>query len=73
MKDLSKVHDPYADEAAAKIVEKIQEKKYKPNYRCVALDTMDPSGCPDFFLKWKEEGCTFVCPKCGSKRLMPLF
>lgn len=50
-------------------------KKFKPNYRCILPDSANvQSECPDFFLPWKElspDG--FVCPQCGSRKLLPLF
>lgn len=49
-------------------------KNYKPNYRCIVPGSAhEPSGCPDFFLPYKDDGCAFRCPTCGTQTILPLF
>ncbi len=52
-----------------------REKKYKANYRCIVPEGAGvKSDCDDFFLPWKElKAEEFVCPTCGSTKLVPLF
>lgn len=49
-------------------------QRFKPNYRCCIPFTKEQTpGCPDFFLPYKDPGCVFICPSCGSPRLLPLW
>lgn len=68
--EIVREHDAATDspeEATAK------RKEPEPNYRCLAHDSNEPSGCPDFYIDVNDRNAVYACPRCGNRRLIPLY